>query len=376
MNERREEVAEIAWLALVLGGMAIGLGAVAYVLIDGQGAEFAGAPLEPVWGALVATYEFFVIVSGGLGLVAGIGRLLRLPGAGSCRGKGIQVAALALVTGLASVTVEVTNPMRLSLDTDLNSAFYRAAALAGLAFALYLGWLVVEYLALRSARPRLSFAAGLIGWGLGLFALWQSGKVLMFLEESPSWHDSGFFLRSSLSALVLGGAVLPLVPLLGGWLRHTSAPAEPCLLVSSLGRLQCWILPVYALYLTASLFPGPAAAASWSPFLLTGPLAGNFWGFEVGVGLLLPAVLLYWPGRTLRRIAAAGLLAAIGQYFMSYDRVVVSQLSPIFAGGFPSHLQIASYLPSPIRGAMVIGTLCFFLFMWTLLEKDFPQDFL
>ena len=70
MNEQYETAVEITWLALVLGGMALGLGAVAYVLIDGQGIGFFGTPLDPVWGVLVATYEFFVIVSGGLGLAS------------------------------------------------------------------------------------------------------------------------------------------------------------------------------------------------------------------------------------------------------------------------------------------------------------------
>ena len=375
MNEKYETVVEIVWLTLVLGGMALGLGAVAYVLIDGQGAGFFRTPLDPIWGVLVATYEFFVIVSGGLGLVAGVGRYLRLPGAGSCRGKGVQVGWLALVTGLATVTIEITSPMRLSLNADLNSAFPHVTAFAALLFALYLGWLVIEYLTLRFAHPRLAFIAGLIGWGLALVAMWQLGRVLGHLEESPPWHDAGFWLRSTFSALILGGAVLPLVPLLGGWLRHTAPPADPCRLVSSLGRLQCWILPAYALYLATTLAFGLGGTTSWAPLLLSGPLAGNFWGIEIAVGLLLPAFLLYWPGRTLRRVAFAGFFAVVGQYFMSYDRVVASQLAPIFAGGFPRMPGIF-YFPSPIRGIMVVGAFAFFLFMWTLLEKDFPQDFL
>ncbi|HKK00755.1 MAG TPA: hypothetical protein VJ955_01190, partial [Desulfuromonadales bacterium] len=196
-----------------------------------------------------------------------------------------------------------------------------------------------------------------------------------YLEEIPPWHDAGFWLRSTFSAVILGGSVLPLVPLFGGWLRHTAPPADPCRLVSSLGRLQCWVLPAYGIYLAVTLTFGWGGTSSWAPLLLSGPLSGNFWTAEVGAGLLLPTLLLFWPKRTLRRVAVAGVFTIVGQYFMIYDRVVASQLAPIFAGGFPRMPGIF-YFPGVLRGLMVVGAFAFFLFMWTLLEKDFPQDFL
>ena len=97
---------------------------------------------------------------------------------------------------------------------------------------------------------------------------------------------------------------------------------------------------------------------------LSGPLAFNFWFFEVLLGMLIPVLLLLNPRtRTPGGVMWAGLLSTCGIFFMRYDLVVAGQMVSMRENAADLVGGLLHYVPSATEIAIVIGaiSLCLFL---------------
>jgi len=377
-NPPDRKPAELLWFALLGVGMLVGLFAFSYILINGHSHEF-NAPWKPSWGILISTYELFVLLSVGLCLVGAIGNLAGLPGREAYMPRGVQVAALALFMGVGTVSIELTHPMRLTFDSLARREFVAAIEVSVCFYGLYLIWLGGEYLALLQRARLLSLLLALGAWATAMAAIYRMDTGLGLFGAVDFWHGSFFLVHSTLSALVLGGALYPQVILLGQWLRggEMSTPVEKSL--EGMRRFQVLMILLLMAYVLVSMAAGSflasSATARATASLMAGPLSVNFWLFELGIGMLLPVFLLLSRSRCSPvRVGLAGLLAIVGQFFMHYDRVIVAQLASLPEGAPTEGLGLTSYLPCLPKVSAVLGALSLFLFLWSFLEKMRPQD--
>jgi molybdopterin-containing oxidoreductase family membrane subunit len=91
--------------------------------------------------------------------------------------------------------------------------------------------------------------------------------------------------------------------------------------------------------------------------LLQGPLAMNFWVFEITIGLVLPILLLVVTRlQSVAAMSAASLMTLVGLFFRTYNTVVAGQIVPEFAGtsNYPAAL---SYSPSIAEIMLVMAGL-------------------
>lgn len=89
--------------------------------------------------------------------------------------------------------------------------------------------------------------------------------------------------------------------------------------------------------------------------LVKGPLATNFWVFEITVGLVLPCVLLVASRlNSIHALSAASLMVLVGQFFSRYNLVVSGQIVPNDFGliGVPQYL---TYVPTTAEYLLVIA---------------------
>ena len=109
--------------------------------------------------------------------------------------------------------------------------------------------------------------------------------------------------------------------------------------------------------------------------IINGPFAFNFWFFEVLLGLVIPLCILFpKTTRTPKGVMYAGLSSTIGIFFMRYDLVVVGQLVTMREGTAELVGGLLHYSPSATEIAIVIGSLCTCLFLYTLAERMLPLD--
>jgi molybdopterin-containing oxidoreductase family membrane subunit len=107
--------------------------------------------------------------------------------------------------------------------------------------------------------------------------------------------------------------------------------------------------------------------------VLSGPLAFNFWFFEVLIGMLIPVTLLLnRRTRTPLGVMYAGLLSTFGIFFMRYDLVVAGQLVSMREGAADLVGGLLHYAPSLTEVAIVVGAISLCLFLYTLAEHLLP----
>ncbi|MEN8142990.1 MAG: NrfD/PsrC family molybdoenzyme membrane anchor subunit, partial [Thermodesulfobacteriota bacterium] len=89
--------------------------------------------------------------------------------------------------------------------------------------------------------------------------------------------------------------------------------------------------------------------------MISGPLATNFWVFEICIGMIIPIVILVGSKfKNMQAMSSAALMALVGGFFQRYDLVVAGQLVHPFSGwdNLPVYM---SYIPSAAEFLVTLG---------------------
>ncbi len=104
--------------------------------------------------------------------------------------------------------------------------------------------------------------------------------------------------------------------------------------------------------------------------LVSGPLAFQFWGGRVILGLVLPALLIAMPmTRTPAGTLAASILALSGVLLDRFLFVSAGQIAPTTTVAGTVSYPYATYSPSLVELAIFAGALAFLAFTYTLAER-------
>ena len=182
------------------------------------------------------------------------------------------------------------------------------------------GWLAsVLTLGRRDASPRaLGFdrrmltILGALGVPLAIAFHGGVGALFAVVGARPFWNTSLYPLAFIVGALASGGALLTFVVAFFWPERDTEEHRET---VTFLGRITLGLLLLYLLFEWAEFsIPLYAGIPRHSmPFwtVLFGPYWWVFWGLHLGIGALLPIVLLLWRPRSPLWVGAASGLVAL-----------------------------------------------------------------
>jgi hypothetical protein len=103
--------------------------------------------------------------------------------------------------------------------------------------------------------------------------------------------------------------------------------------------------------------------------VLVGPYAAEFWGLRVGLGLILPFILVILPvTRTNGWLVVAGATTLSGLFFDRFLFVAGGEVAPISTSAGVVSTPYAGYTASPVEIAIVIGAMAFVAFVYTLAE--------
>jgi Ni/Fe-hydrogenase subunit HybB-like protein len=362
-----------AILGILSVGVAAGLVAVAYVLSVGHVHAY-NLTREVSWGILISTYVFFVVSSTGLCLVSSLGHVFGIKQFELIGKRAILLAILTLLVGFGTIAMELNHPIRMAIWVILSPNLTSPIWWMGTLYGLYLVLLCVEFYALMKNRHGLAATVGLIGFIAAVTAHSNLGAVFGLLEARPYWHGSFLPIYFILSAMVSGGALLALIVYLNHTFRGTSMPNEHQKFMLSLGKLQALLLGILIFFVIWKIIPGlygkPPGKYEATMAVLTGPLAVNFWLFEVLIGLAIPfGILINKKTRTPFGVMLAGLLSTIGIFFMRYDLVIAGQLVPMRTDKGEGALQLLPYVPSVAETTIVVGAICLCLLLYIIAEK-------
>lgn len=369
---------ELLWFSLLGLGMLVGAAAALMVLIKGH-AHMYNVSREIPWGILISTYVFFVVSSTGLCLVSSLGHVFGIEQFELIGRRAILLAIITLLTGFGTIAMEINHPIRMAIYVLLTPNFESPIWWMGTLYGIYLALLIGEFYFLMRNHHKGAMTMGLLGFVAAVTAHSNLGGVFGLLEARPYWHGSFLPLYFILSALVSGGALISIIVYYNYQFRKIPLPARYPQFIDTLAKLQALFLMILTFFVTWKIIPGlygrPPEKYEATMALLTGPLAFNFWFFEVLIGMLIPiGLLLSKRFRTPFGVMLAGVFCTVGIFFMRYDLVLGGQIVPMRDNGQDLVGGLLSYTPSLAELALVGGALATCMFLYTLAEKVFDLE--
>ena len=366
------------WFGLLSAGVVIGIIGALNVLINGH-AHVYNVTREIPWGILIATYVFLVVSSTGLCLVSSLGHVFGIEKFEFIGKRAIILAIIPLLCGFGTIGMEINHPIRLGIYAIISPNFSSAIWWMGTLYGLYLVLLSGELYFLMKGMHKGAFALGMAGFIAAISAHSNLGAVFGLLEARPFWYGSFLPIYFILSALVSGGAIVSMIVYFNHKESGTPMPQKYEDFMGTLGKLQALFLTILIFFVIWKIIPAvyghPPEKFEATMATLTGPLAFNFWFFEVLLGMLIPVVILLNPRtRTPGGVMWAGLLSTFGIFFMRFDLVVAGQLVSMREGAADLTNGLLSYVPSITELAIVIGAISLCLFLYTLAEHLLPLD--
>jgi len=231
-----------------------------------------------------------------------------------------MVSLLFLAATMVLLVLDLKKPGRffyILTKPNLNSWLVLGGYVLGIFGILLSAWLAL-ILTGNGLHPVLlwataTFAVASAGYSAFLFAqargrdFWQS--PLLF------WHLLIQAIAAGAATLTLIGSVLGVTLPLFGWLGH--------LLVISL------CLSLAMIFGELLMKHGAEDAVRAGEMLLRGPLKKSFWLCVVGLGSVLPIVLVLWPISSLLPNIAAALLALFGLWMYEHLWIRAGQAVPL-----------------------------------------------
>ena len=388
MDERPDADARAFWALAAIGTAVTALGLGAAHVMEERGHVVTGMDNQVAWGLPHVFAIFLIVAASGVLNVASVGSVFG-QAAYKARGRLAGLLSMAMLAGgLMVLMLDLGRPERVivaATNYNFRSMFaWNVLLYGGLAavVALYL-WTMFERRFNAWSRPA---GIAVLVWRFVLTA--GTGSIFAFLVARQAWGSAllpPLFIVMSFS---WGMAVFLVVQAaLYGWNRRTLDPAIGRRLARLLGIFVAASLFLVAVqHLTGSYF---AKQQAFQAFVLLGHGGGGsfallLWGGYVGLGSLLPLVLLLHPRLGgARATTAAAALVVLGAFAWLYVFIVGGQAFPldIFPGRQVSSSfadgAVAAYAPAWPEWLLGIGGVgaAFLLTVVGVRVLDFmPQD--
>lgn len=394
-----------AWLALLLAGLAVGLGAWIYQLTQGLAVTNMRNPM--MWGLYITLFMFFVGLSAGGLIVASSGRIF-----GAVRFKpivrlAVLEATVAVMLAALLLLPDIGRPDRvwhLFRYPNLTSPLIWDIAIVTVYFLVSVTYVWLYTRAdLARAGSRLAFGTGLTDADLRrderlkTVLAWVGLPAAILLHSITAWIFGlqiarGFWYSAIMAPLFISSALVSgmgLMILLALVLRRTGRLSFRDDLMSSMGGLLGAFIAVEAFLVFSEMltaaYPGAGFEADPVQRLLSGRYSGFFW-FEVAAGLLLPLALLALPRlrRDMRWMTVAAVLAVVGIFVHRFNIVLngLSYATVPYPPGVPigtaqptgttSFALTQFYYPSLVEWLVVLGLLSFGALVFTAAALFLP----
>jgi molybdopterin-containing oxidoreductase family membrane subunit len=307
------------------------------------------------WGLPIVTYDFFLLSSTGLTMLASAWTVFGVKDFEPIARRALWLAIAALVGGVAALFMELGYPLRAMLLIPFS--FQTSAPLfwkvwGVIFYSLALLVLVLQWLvAGRAARPP-QWAATL-AFVAAVFITFVAGTVYGMLAMRPFWFGGEISLAFMVEALL--GAVTFIIiftHLAHGLNAGRFSEATRRLFTGSLAGLFGLLMVAHALFVVSRLIAGLWSNADgmqvWD-YLWSRPL----FQAQLWIGIGVPLLITVLPGlrRSLSLQFLAAVIALVALFVARFDFVLGGQLVPLFKGSWVHGLL--NYTPSLTEWAVL-----------------------
>jgi Ni/Fe-hydrogenase subunit HybB-like protein len=368
---RSMPIALQAWFGFLLAIIAVA--AVAAAVSIPPGWEVFGTTPSFEWGMMIVGYVFFAIMTSGLCLASSLGTVFGIERFRPFEKRHAILAVLSLSTAFLIIALDLHYPVRMVFGAVLVPSPTSPMWWMGVFYGAYLVVLLVEVWSMFTPHPKIHQYACTAAAVVAILAPSTLGAVFGILGAKAYFDGTFTVLAMLCSAFLAGTALLGIVFYVVhrfrlADFRHAATVALPSV------RLLLFVgLTVVAALLARQVVTGLASdirgLREATIALISGPLAPMFWLRVVG-GLMVPVVLLLPPmGRNPGVVGAASMFALLGVALDRFVFVLAGQIAPITAGAGTVSYPYASYMPSPVEIAIVLGAAAVMALGYTLAER-------
>lgn len=345
----------------VLGIVAVLVGLWGIYMRVSTGHENANYGSFVVWGLWVAMYLFFTgVASGGL-MLATLDYLFEIPlfkGTGKIA---LWGSLISLVAGLLSIWLDLGHMERIwrvFLAGDPGSVMWQMVW----GYIIFGGIVAASlYLALQRPTSRWLKILMIIGLPLSLFVSGAVGALLGVQAARPFWHVGLFPVQFPVYSLASGAAMLLAAIGLFGSPDDPRRSQQLWVLAIASVVLQFVKLYFYWADFSQTLYGNIPQNVEAVEELLFGQYWWVFWILQIGLGAVVPIVVLIQPKLAKRNHIAGwmGLLIlagfAVARANIVFPALAVPEIDALTTAYFDDHLTF-DYFPSLMEWAVTIGT--------------------
>ena len=287
----------------------------------GAAREVYDVPHATPWGKKIASYLWTKSISAGVLLLSAL--FLNM-------GFEQDAGVLSLVSPLVSLFFLAATMVLLVLDLKKPGRFFYILTKPNLNSWLVLGGYVLTIFGILLSVWLALILTGngihpLLVWATATFAVASAGYSAFLFAQARGrdfWQSPLLFWHLLIQSIAAGAATLTLV----GSVLGVTLP-----LFSWLGHILVISLCLSLAMIFGELFMkhGAEDAVRAGEILLRGPLMKSFWIFVVGLGSLMPIILVLWPISSLIPNIAAALLALFGLWMYEHLWIRAGQAVPL-----------------------------------------------
>jgi molybdopterin-containing oxidoreductase family membrane subunit len=374
LEEGRLASLPVKWITHLLSLFVIaGLTAGAYATMSGHQIAY-GISREVPWGILTSSFAFFATTSSGLCLIAAISHAYGVTPLRPLGSRAVYLAIVLTVTAFMLLAFSVENPWLLIyynvVSPNLTSNIWWLSTLYG----IMSGCLFLRFAFLVSGSMGMALTFGIIAAITAVGANNNLGGLFTLASDPPIWFGVQLLALFLASAILSGTATIIIFTVLAYKLRQQKIIGETHKALETAATLMTLMIAIvlvvtiarfYTMFFTDVPDPGKDAAQA----LINGPLAINFWVFEILTGLIVPLVLLLiTKTKSIWAMALAACMAMVGTFVQRFDLVYCAQIVPKFSNwnDLPQYLH---YFPSGTELIVVVGAFSLVGFGFLLGER-------
>jgi Ni/Fe-hydrogenase subunit HybB-like protein len=330
------------------------------------------------WGLWVASYIYFIALSAGAFMFSTLPNVF-----GIKKFEGIQMIALiqaiiCLFIGLALVFIDLGHPERFfSIIFHFNPS--SVMSWMSIFYPVYIGILFASLFFMQKNNRKMVKTLGILGIPTVIVVEGGVGSIFATIKAQPIWHSGLMPFVFVISAFMSGGALLAFLL----YCFYGLEKERKKWIIKQIATLVAIILVIdtftHFVDIFVVLYGGIPAHVAGYRLMLFSSYWPVFWILHVGLGTVLPLILIFHPktNNSLRLLSFASLFIAIGNMGLRLNIVIPPLIYPAFES-LPEvvhHPRFqASYFPSGIEWLCLLGIIMAGVWAFILAKKVFTLD--
>jgi len=315
-------------------------GFVSFIISYIEGHQMFGSSNVIPWGMPIVMAIYLIGLSAGLHILAFLIYMMRQEQYREVIRVAVFLAIILIFGAMVFIALDLGRPEKfwrlfmLFYLNNMSSMF----AINAIFYTAYFISAVIYLISLFLNTKRFSMIMGMVAFGWAMLTHAGTGAIFGFISAREAWFSPLSPFEFIFAALASSLALL--IVLLVIIYKFTNRRLSQELITSLGGLVKGLLLGLLLLMLVGELTHIYSPARDATMFMLAGPFSWLFWVFFVGMGIIVPLVILFHPRakRSVPGVVIASVLVVIGIFVKRYYLVI-----PGLA--YPQH-----YYPGKIEG--------------------------